>query len=772
MPKWNTTTIKGDNSMAVSDPMPTDKRTRAYKDWLKREQYRQRMQVLEGSVSLRGFSYSDNQMYSDLSIELATLRANLLKKYPSTVKIIEGYSYDRNSGNYKFISKDSGERYLSGRGLNFVISAPTQFVNDFKNWAMRNHYSNYSSAQYPSFTARQYELFEEGKPVPTTIPGYQGKPQPVYTDGQLGSRMRQCNWEVVGNMAHTRAPDSQGYSRSSDNPKWDGAQDRVNRWQPLVSAPQSDRAYGGIGLFPPTFWPSDLGKMPTNKDTLLDGIMEWLMDLVDTFFSTPQFGTRPFAVGKWNEEDYRLSQRDPTRPQTPVGDMEDLLANPEASAWLENQKMGILISVLSEMCLANTLYDMVYDSELSKSNEWVVLLEQSRSGDEEVRNRVRNLVMPFTTWIDKAMAHETWYRCAYVTIDGERVEVTREMLLEQGLEIYEQVTDNASNTYRQTRPGPMDYNSLGLLTLAMNETVSFKNLISVDIFEQCLDSMTQIWQDSQKGLALELAKQNQSKIEAVDDQLKTLRDEVEKAEVKSYVLFTQTKGPRGGLYDGFSPQFSLQLNPAVDFTRIIVMTEKQQEELNQIYTMIYRKFVDASIPKEGNDVIFKLGNKTLSYDEALAIKNEDRSYGYQRKFPSLERALGGRSINETFTVKQENQLTSLIGGFYGMSQEDKQTLGKIVPTTINKVRTDREIAKLTQQLISAEHKVSKAKSQLSRAEQYFQTLANTITKEQRKVMTNKYLESVKRGHRKSGEPTRDLLTSLGIPIPPESMLKD
>ena len=743
--------------MAVSDPMPTDKRTVAYKEWLKRETHRQRMQELEGSVSVRGFSYTDTQMYSDLSIELATLRANLQKRYPSTVEVMV----------------DKGVEYLSGRGhLNFGIGAPTQFVNDFKNWAMRNHYSDYRSAQYPSFTQAQYKIFEEGKPVPTTIPGYQGTPRPAFTENQLGARMKQCNWEVVGNNAHTRAPDSRGYSRSSDNPTWDGAQDRVNRWQPLVSAPVSDRSYGGGGLFPPTFWPSDLGKMPTNKDTLLDGIMEWLMDLVDTFFSTPQFGTRPFAVGKWGEEDYRLSQRDPTRPQTPVGDMEGLLANPEASAWLENQKMGILISVLREMCLANTLYDMVYDSELSKSNEWVVLLEPSRSGDEEDYWRVRNLVMPFEQWIDKAMAHETWHRCAYVTIDGERVEVTREMLLEQGLEIYGQVTDNASNRYLQTRPGPMDYNSLGLLTLAMNETVSFKNLISVDIFEQCLDSMTQIWQDSQKELALELAKQNQSKIETVDDQLKTLRDEVEKAEVKSYVQFTQTKGPRGGLYDGFSPQFILQLSPAVDYTRIYPLTGKQQEELNQIYTMIYRKFVDAEIPKDGNEVIFKLRNKTLSYDEALTIKNENRSYGSKRKFPSLERALRGRSFTETFTVTQENQLTSLIGGFYGMSQEDRQALGKIVPTTVNKVRTDREIAKLTQQLISAQSKVTKAKSQLLRSERYFETMANTLTKEQRKVMTDNYLAAVKRGRRKGGEPTRELLKALGIPIPPESMLKD
>ena len=131
--------------MAVSDPMPTDKRTVAYKQWLKRDKYRQRMQELEGSVSVRGFSYDDRQMYSDLSIELATLKANLLKKYPPTVDVMV----------------DKGVEYLSGRGLNFVISAPTKFVNDFKNWAMRNHYSDYRSAQYPSFTQNQYKIFEE-----------------------------------------------------------------------------------------------------------------------------------------------------------------------------------------------------------------------------------------------------------------------------------------------------------------------------------------------------------------------------------------------------------------------------------------------------------------------------------------------------------------------------------------------------------------------------------------------------------------------------------
>ena len=71
--------------MTISDPMPKDKRTVAYKSWLQRESYRQRMVTLEGAISVRGFNYSNlegkkqNQKFSDLSIKLATLRANLIE---------------------------------------------------------------------------------------------------------------------------------------------------------------------------------------------------------------------------------------------------------------------------------------------------------------------------------------------------------------------------------------------------------------------------------------------------------------------------------------------------------------------------------------------------------------------------------------------------------------------------------------------------------------------------------------------------------------------
>jgi len=50
--------------MPVSDPMPKDKRTRAYKDWLKREMMRQRLAKLEGSVSLRFPSYRPSKSWT------------------------------------------------------------------------------------------------------------------------------------------------------------------------------------------------------------------------------------------------------------------------------------------------------------------------------------------------------------------------------------------------------------------------------------------------------------------------------------------------------------------------------------------------------------------------------------------------------------------------------------------------------------------------------------------------------------------------------------
>ena len=79
--------------MTVSDPMPKDKRTRAYKDWLKREKQRQRMKELEGAVSLRGFTYSDadaQEKYASLSMMLAELRDKLITDNSTEIEISEG----------------------------------------------------------------------------------------------------------------------------------------------------------------------------------------------------------------------------------------------------------------------------------------------------------------------------------------------------------------------------------------------------------------------------------------------------------------------------------------------------------------------------------------------------------------------------------------------------------------------------------------------------------------------------------------------------------
>ena len=73
--------------------MPKDKRTRAYKDWLKREKQRERMKELEGAVSLRGFTYSDadaQEKYASLSMMLAELRDKLITDNSTEIEISEG----------------------------------------------------------------------------------------------------------------------------------------------------------------------------------------------------------------------------------------------------------------------------------------------------------------------------------------------------------------------------------------------------------------------------------------------------------------------------------------------------------------------------------------------------------------------------------------------------------------------------------------------------------------------------------------------------------
>ena len=87
--------------MSVSDPMPKDKRTRAYKDWLKREKMRQRLAKLEDSVSLRflpldpqGRGPTDIEAYNKLMMELIELQFRLLKDYSTELLAVKGMAAD------------------------------------------------------------------------------------------------------------------------------------------------------------------------------------------------------------------------------------------------------------------------------------------------------------------------------------------------------------------------------------------------------------------------------------------------------------------------------------------------------------------------------------------------------------------------------------------------------------------------------------------------------------------------------------------------------
>ena len=735
--------------MTVSDPMPKDKRTRAYKDWLKREKQRQRMKELEGAVSLRGFTYQDkdaNEKYASLSMMLAELRYKLLMDNSTAIKISEGRldasGYTRNA---------------------LAIRPNSKYVLDFKNWVFQNQFSNSGYYQnYPYLYDNQIKLLEEGKTIPKT--NQYG--QPTRPEGNLGIAGQQCSWKVIGDNHYTRL---RPYQRDSRNEKIEGGDERSNRWQPIIPGALNSSGRN-MGLFPPTFWPRDLGDIPKDDDEIMMAMIDWLDNLIEIYWSTPQYGTTPRVGIAWRDEHRKkYYQGNPAYEGTGLSTLEEIRNNEEARAWLEDASLGILLSFLRNMTITNTFYQEVYDEVLSADAEWVVLLTPAMSSTDEYNApRGPNLVMPFTTWIDKAMAHENWYRCSYVTIDGERVEVTREMLLEQGLEIYEQVTNQTYQSSRQGRNGPMEYDSLGILTLAMNETVSFQNLIDPSIFQEALSAYTEIWRNSQKERVAKLKNENETKTEETTAWLEKTRQELADAEVKSYVQFTQQKGPRGGIYDGRAVQFIMQLKPNVDWRDAPPRyTEAQEQDYLNLQREVYQKFVEAAIPQSPEDVTFIDITRKIPYSEAVKIKGETRSYGSKYKYPALERAMGGRSISEQFMRTQETTLTALLSQFRGMSKEDKAGLMRIVPTTVKDIRSDRALKQSVKQMTSQLGKVRQAQRALDRAQSYFNDLAKTVTKKQRKALQAAYLASVKRGSRKSGEPTVELLKALGIPVPKE-----
>ena len=728
--------------MTVSDPMPKDKRTRAYKDWLKREKQRQRMKELEGAVSLRGFTYSDvdaQEKYASLSMMLAELRDKLITDNSTEIEISEGWT-------------DS-----SGYTRNAVAIRPnSKYVQDFTSWVFQNEFNERGFClQYPFLSQFQKKLLEEGK----TIPKANQYGQPTRPEGNLGNPGKQCSWKVIGDNHYTRQP----IVRYSRNQEMEGGDERSNRWQPIIPD-YLGSSRNSFGLFPPTFWPRDLGDIPQDDDEIMMAMIDWLDNLIEIYWSTPQYGTIPRVGNAWRDEHRKkYYQGNPAYEGTGLSTLEEIRGNEEARAWLEDASLGILLSFLRNMTLANTFYQEVYEDVLSADAEWVVLRTPAMSSTNEYNApRGPNLVMPFTTWIDKAMAHENWRNCAYVTLERgtKGVKVTREMLLEKGLSLYDEAW---SSTYASP-----SRNTLGLLSLAMNETVSFQNLIDPSIFQEALSAYTEIWRNSQKERVARLKNENETKTEETTAWLKKTRQELADAEVKYYVQFTQQLGPRGGIYDGREVQFIMQLQPNVAWGAAPPRyTEAQEQDYLDLQREVYQKFVDAAMPQSPEDVTFIDITRKIPYSEAVKIQGETRSYGSKYKYPALERAMAGRSISEQFMQTQETTLTALLSQFRGMSKEDKAGLMRIVPTTVKDIRSDRALKQSVNRMQSQLSKVAQAQRALDRTQATFDNLAKTVTKKQRKALQAAYLASVKRGSRKSGEPTIELLKALGISVPKE-----
>ena len=335
------------------------------------------------------------------------------------------------------------------------------------------------------------------------------------------------------------------------------------------------------------------------------------------------------------------------------------------------------------------------------------------------------------------------------------------MLLEQGLSLYE-----SDETY--FRAGYKGLHLIVLiLTLAMNETVSFQNLIDPSIFQEALSAYTEIWRNSQKERVARLKNENETKTEETTAWLKKTRQELADAEVKSYVQFTQQRA-RGGIYDGREVQFIMQLQPNVDWRAAPPRyTEAQEQDYLDLQREVYQKFVDAAMPQSPEDVTFIDITRKIPYSEAVKIQGETRSYGSKYKYPALERAMAGRSISEQFMLTMSSTLTALLSQFRGMSKEDKAGLMRIVPTTVKDIRSDRALKQSVNRMQSQLSKVAQAQRALDRTQATFDNLAKTVTKKQRKALQAAYLASVKRGSRKSGEPTVELLKALGIAVPKE-----
>ena len=790
--------------MPVSDPMPKDKRTRAYKDWLKREMMRQRLAKLEGSVSLRFLPIdpqsrgpTDIKAYNKVVMELIELQFRLLKDYSTELLAVKGMAAD-------------------AKGQT-VIRPDSTALKGFYGWLFLNN-PNPSGTVTLSSTVRNLnwgEILSRDQPLETLKENLAKnlKQNKYYLYHQIGigssygyGRNQPC-WSVVPNNSFMQWPQGRNSYNQKQNLERAGVEvEYSNRWYPInpTQTPNSRNYNPSLGVFPPTFWPSEFGKLPSDRDELIIGMMTWLDDLINTYWTSPSrapidsYGSKMKgniacnAVAQYNSLMRNRNQRNGAEQIEYIETWEDFTTNEHAEQWLEKKSMGIRLEVLFQMIMSNKLYELQYQKPLSAFDQWVVLHEPSLTGNEEEYGFIpqRNLVMPLERWAEVAV--ET-----YSNMEG--FPTVKQILSEGPVSIKnwnESFFDNFLVGWRGSQTNQRSQ-TMELFALADDTVYSFENPISSDVFEECYRDWAKIWRDDQTSRVEEANEGLQTTIAETDKWLKETSEKIAKAEPLCYVHFKQQYGPRGGKRDGESASFSIQLKPRIKpegassygppwgYTPTMY-TEKQIEALNNLWTQLYEKYASVKIATNPDEVRFIRNKKQISYEEARKIKSEDRSYGSVRKYNALERVMAGRGYRnadgqyvvpqktwaEMFYPIAERKLIGLIG-------RDKVTKAPVapneaitMPTEISdaiqlEVDTDT-IVKLKasyNQDVNREAKVQQAKKALADAEKAWKAAQKRL-KAIRKTKLTPSEQAVLMSKYKANPTTwAPLLTTLGIELP-------
>ena len=512
--------------MPVSDPMPKDKRTRAYKDWLKREMMRQRLAKLEGSVSLRFLpidprnSDLDIEAYNKGMMELIELEFRLRKDYPTQLLAVEGMAAD-------------------AKGQT-AISPDSTAVNGFYSWLFLNN-PNPTGRVVVSPVVSNLNLqhiLSQDNPLETLKKAFAKnlKQNKYYLYHQMsigssyGYSKNQTCWSVVPNNSFMQWPQSRNSYNLKQNLERAGVEvEYSNRWYPInpTRVPNSRDYNPHLGVFPPTFWPSEFGEFPSDRDELIIGMMTWLDDLINTYWTSPSrapidsYGSKMKgniscnAVAKYNEAMRNRNQRKVgTTDKTIeyIETWEDFTTNENAEQWLEKKSMGIRLDVLFRMIMSNKLYELQYQEPLSAFDQWVVLHEPSLTGNEEEYGFIpqRNLIMPLERWAETVVEK-------YSNMEGFP---TVKQILSEGLESIKSWNAGFFETYmvgyQAARTNVNRDTNLGLLALADDTVYSFENPISSDVFEECYRDWAKIWRDDQTSRVEEANEDLQAAIAETD----------------------------------------------------------------------------------------------------------------------------------------------------------------------------------------------------------------------------------------------------------------